>query len=149
MKPSGLEQVNIEETARARACVTMRVCVCMYVCLCMRACVCVCVCVRACVRACVCVCVYACVRACVCVCVRNVLFLAYSFTTDGYGIFNVRTNLGTCRTHEVWSGGGGGGLNTNKSAQDLTRLDKTNIAPHTAHTPGRSNPHTLSLIINK
>ena len=25
---------------------------------------------------------------------------AYSFTADGYGIFNVRTNLGPCRTHE-------------------------------------------------
>ena len=25
---------------------------------------------------------------------------AYSFTTDGYGIFNVRTNVGTYRTHE-------------------------------------------------
>ena len=39
---------------------------------------------------------------------------AYSFTTDGYEIFNVRTNLGACSTHE-------GGSDTNKSAQELTR----------------------------
>ena len=38
---------------------------------------------------------------------------AYSFTTDGYRIFNVRTNLGGCRTHQ-------GGSGTNKSAQELT-----------------------------
>ena len=25
---------------------------------------------------------------------------AYSFTADGYGIFNVRTNVGACGTHE-------------------------------------------------
>ena len=25
---------------------------------------------------------------------------AYSFTTDGYGNFNMRTNVGACRTHE-------------------------------------------------
>ena len=25
---------------------------------------------------------------------------AYSFAMDGYGIFNVRTSLGACRTHE-------------------------------------------------
>ena len=24
---------------------------------------------------------------------------AHSFTNDGYGIFNVRTNVGACRTH--------------------------------------------------
>ena len=28
---------------------------------------------------------------------------AYSFTTDGYGIFNMRKNLGACRAHEGWS----------------------------------------------
>ena len=33
---------------------------------------------------------------------------AYSFIIDGFGIFNMRTNLGTCRTHEWGSG-------TNKS----------------------------------
>ena len=36
---------------------------------------------------------------------------AYSFTTDGYGIFNMRTSLGVCRTYE-------GGSGTNKSAQE-------------------------------
>ena len=35
---------------------------------------------------------------------------AYYFTTDGYGIFNVRTNVGACRTHE-------GGSGINRSAQ--------------------------------
>ena len=29
---------------------------------------------------------------------------AYSFTTDGDGIFNVCTNLSSCHTHEVGSG---------------------------------------------
>ena len=39
---------------------------------------------------------------------------AYSFTTDGYGIVNVRTNLGAVHTK--------GGSGTNKSARDeLTR----------------------------
>ena len=38
------------------------------------------------------------------------------------GIFNVRTNLGACRTHEGESG-------TNKSAQELTRRDRK-TAPH-------------------
>ena len=38
---------------------------------------------------------------------------AYSFTTDGYGIFNVSTHLGACRPHEV-------GSDTNKSAQEFT-----------------------------
>ena len=42
---------------------------------------------------------------------------AYSFTTDGYGIFNVCINLGACRTHEEGSG-------TNKSAQKWTRRDR-------------------------
>ena len=49
---------------------------------------------------------------------------AYSFTTDGYGIFNVRTHLGACRTHE-------GGSGTNKSAQELTRRDRKTV-PHPA-----------------
>ena len=26
---------------------------------------------------------------------------AYSFTTDGYGIFNVHAELGACHTHEA------------------------------------------------
>ena len=42
----------------------------------------------------------------------------YSFTTDGCGIFNMRTHLGACCTHE-------GGSGTNKSAhQELTQRDK-------------------------
>ena len=39
---------------------------------------------------------------------------AYFCTTDGYGILNLRTNVGACRTHD-----GGSGLN--KSAEELTR----------------------------
>ena len=50
---------------------------------------------------------------------------AYSFTTDGYGIFNVHINLGACRMHEVGSG---------KSAQELTWRDRKNV-PHPA-SPG-------------
>ena len=42
---------------------------------------------------------------------------AYSFATDRYGVFNVRTALDACRTHE-------GGPDTNKSAQELTRRDR-------------------------
>ena len=34
---------------------------------------------------------------------------AYSFTTDGYGIFNMRTNLGAFRTQERGCGRQGGG----------------------------------------
>ena len=40
----------------------------------------------------------------------------YSFTTDGYGIFNLRTNSGACRTHEM-------GSDTNKSVQELDGRD--------------------------
>ena len=51
-------------------------------------------------------------------------FEACSFTTNGYGIFNVHTNLEACRTHEGGGGGGGGGASgTNKSANVLTRRD--------------------------
>ena len=46
---------------------------------------------------------------------------AYSFTTVGYGIFNVRTHLGVCRTHEegyqgkgMGGGGEGAGAGRNK-----------------------------------
>ena len=38
---------------------------------------------------------------------------AYSFTTDEYGMFTMRTNVGVCSTHEKGSG-------PNKSAQELT-----------------------------
>ena len=44
---------------------------------------------------------------------------AYSFTADGHGIFNVRTHLGACRTHEGESG-------TNKFAQELTLKGQKN-----------------------
>ena len=42
---------------------------------------------------------------------------AYYFTTVGYGIFNVRTNVDARRTHE-------GGSGTNRSAHGLTRRDR-------------------------
>ena len=42
-------------------------------------------------------------------CFHSTGYEAYSFTTDGYEIFNVRTNVGACRTDE-------GGSGTNKSA---------------------------------
>ena len=62
----------------------------------------------------------------------------YSFTTDGYGIFNVRKIvLGACRTDED-------GSDTNKSAQELTRRD---IKKHCfSPCPARgSNPGSLDL----
>ena len=37
---------------------------------------------------------------------------AYSFTTDGYRIFNTRTNVGACHTHE-------GGSGTNRGSNTL------------------------------
>ena len=46
-------------------------------------------------------------------CIHTTGCEAYSFTTDEYGIFNVRTNVGACRTRE--EGGGGGSSGTNKS----------------------------------
>ena len=52
----------------------------------------------------------------VCSCVHTTGCEAYYFTTHEYGIFNVRTNVGACRSHERGSG-------TNKSAQELTRRD--------------------------
>ena len=53
------------------------------------------------------------------------------------GIFNVRTNLGPCRTHE-------GGLGTNKSEQELTRRDRKHTVPHPA-PPRGSNPGSSDL----
>ena len=51
---------------------------------------------------------------------------AYSFTTDGYGILNVYTNVGVCRTHK-------GGSGINKFAQELTRRAMTGkTVPHPA-----------------
>ena len=61
---------------------------------------------------------------------------AYSFTTDRYGIFNVRTNLGACCSHE-------GGSGTNKSAQELTQRDRKNC-PSSCRTWG-SNPWSSDL----
>ena len=74
---------------------------------------------------------------------------AYSFTTNGYGIINVRTNLGTCRKHKGGGGGGGGEEKkdvegesvTNKSVQELTRRDTKSVA-HPA--PPGDRTHGLS-----
>ena len=49
-----------------------------------------------------------------------------SFTTGGYGIFNERTHVATCRTHERGSG-------TSTSAQEMTRRDTARV-PHPAAT---------------
>ena len=57
---------------------------------------------------------------------------AYSFTADGYGIFNLRTHSGACCTHE-------GGSGTNKSAQELTRRDRKTVS-HPAPGARGSNP---------
>ena len=48
---------------------------------------------------------------------------AYSFATDEYGIFNKRTNLGACRTHERGVGGGGWVLGSCRHKQVCTRVD--------------------------
>ena len=45
---------------------------------------------------------------------------AYSLTADGYWIFNVRTHLGACGTHEGGGGGWGGG-----GSQAQTSLHKS------------------------
>ena len=64
---------------------------------------------------------------------------AFSFTTDGYGIFNVCTNLGVCRTHK-------GGSGTNKSAQQLTRRDRKNSpCPTRGSNPGSSDFNSEAL----
>ena len=57
---------------------------------------------------------------------------AYSFTTYEYGIFNVRTNLAACRTHE-------GGV---RHKQVCTRLDSEGLGEKTlSRCPARgSNP---------
>ena len=50
-------------------------------------------------------------------CFRTTGCEAYSFTADGYGIFNVRAKLGPCRAHAGWGGGlGGVWAGTSKSA---------------------------------
>ena len=43
---------------------------------------------------------------------------AYSITTDGYKLFNVRTQLGACRLHELTKGG-----QAQRTAQESTRKD--------------------------
>ena len=68
---------------------------------------------------------------------------AYSFTTDGYGIFNGRTQFCARRTHEGEGGGGSG--TTNKSAQELTRRDRKKTCPSPCPTRG-STPWSLDLI---
>ena len=53
---------------------------------------------------------------------------AYSFTTDGYGIFNIRTIW----VRAVHTKGGSG---TNNSAQELTRMDRKTVhLPHQGTT---------------
>ena len=44
---------------------------------------------------------------------------AYSFQTDGYGIFNISTNFDECCTREWWGGRGGGSV----YEQVYTRVD--------------------------
>ena len=56
--------------------------------------------------------------------VQTCLCLTPLQATDGYGICNIRTNLGACRTQE-------GGSGTNKTAQVLSRRDRK-IVPHPA-----------------
>ena len=68
---------------------------------------------------------------CVVQCFRDSIPLAvrfFSFTTDGYGIFNVRTNLAVRAEHTKGGGGGGPGTN-NKSALELILRDKKTNCP--------------------
>ena len=51
-----------------------------------------------------------------------------TLTTDGYGIFNVRTYLGVCCTQE--GGVGGGGPGSKKSAQDSRGIEKLSLTLH-------------------
>ena len=49
-------------------------------------------------------------------CIHTTCCEAYSFMTDRYGTFNMRTKLGACCTHEVgWGGGGQEQKNLHKS----------------------------------
>ena len=50
---------------------------------------------------------------------------AYSFMTDGYGIFNTCANLGACCTHEDM-GGGGGQAQTSLRKSWLRGIEKNN-----------------------
>ena len=67
---------------------------------------------------------------------------ACSFTTDGYDIFNVRTNLGACRAHEI----GGGGSGTNKSAQELTGSNCPSPCPDRRSNRGSSDLNFDSVV---
>ena len=65
----------------------------------------------------------------------------FFFTTDGYGICNVRTHLGACRAHE---GEGWGGVGV-RHKQVYTRVDsewqkKNPPIPHPAPPGDRTNP---------
>ena len=55
-----------------------------------------------------------------CVSIPPAVRPAVFFMTDGYGVFNVRTNLGACHTHKGRSG-------ANKSAQELTGRDRRTL----------------------
>ena len=55
------------------------------------------------------------------------------FTTDGYGIFNVRTKMGAC--HPLPEAGSG----TNKSAQSLTRRNGKTVACPSPYPPTRGS----------
>ena len=65
---------------------------------------------------------------------------AYSFTTYGYRIFNLRINFGACRTRErgrgVGGGGRGGGWGFGGGGQVQTSLHRnTDSERHTEKTP--------------
>ena len=62
---------------------------------------------------------------------------AYSFTKDGYGIFNVRTLDIWVRAVQEDSG-------TNRSAQELTRRDRK-TAPARESNPGSSDLNSVAL----
>ena len=70
----------------------------------------------------------------VCSCFHTTDCDAYSFTTDGYGIFNVRTHLGACRTHEQGSG-------TSKS--QCTRVDSEGPNKKSVSNPASPGHRTL------
>ena len=61
----------------------------------------------------------------------------YSFTTGGYGIFNMRANVGASRKHE-------GGSGINKCAQEVTRRDRKNVS-HPAPPGDRTQALTTEL----
>ena len=62
--------------------------------------------------------------------VMYAVFIPPAGTTDGYGIFNMRTNLGACRTHE---GGGGGGRHKQVCTSVDSETEKTTLHPEFRH----------------